>query len=103
LIVDSGYSLISWKALCPDSSSYKFEALSRQNIYYLPGAGVNQDRTIHPDHINDAIGGRHPKQILNVGYADGHVDNKKQEKLCPGFDEQGKPTNYSTWSTFKNR
>lgn len=102
-VADSGYALISWKSLSPYPALHRFEALARQDTYYLPGAEVNSFRSIHPDHADDASNGRHTKNIVNVGYADGHVDKTKPDKLMPDFDEQGNPANYSTWSTFKNR
>jgi prepilin-type N-terminal cleavage/methylation domain-containing protein/prepilin-type processing-associated H-X9-DG protein len=103
LTVDSGYSLISWKAIAPDPLAYRFEAPSRQNTYYLPGCGENGKRDIHPDHIEDALNGRHTWNRINIGYADGHVEKDKPNRLLPDFDEQGRPANYSMWSPVRSR
>lgn len=103
LAVDSGYSLISWKALAPDRLSYSFEAPARQNTYYLPGSVVNNERDIHADHREDALGGRHRWNRVNVGYADGHVAPERSGFLQPDFNEKGYPVNYSMWSPVRNR
>lgn len=103
LVVDSGYSLISWKALAPDPLRYKFEAPSRQNTYYLPGIELNREREIHPDHLEDAQNGRHRRQRVNIGYADGHVGKENASRLQPDFNDPDFPVNYSTWSSAKNR
>lgn len=103
LLVDSGYAITSWKALSTDPDLFPFECSSRQNTYYLPGAGVNQNRSIHPDHADDAIEGRNLKNRLNVSYADGRVDRKQPNELSPDFDKEGMPQGYSDWLGIRKR
>jgi prepilin-type N-terminal cleavage/methylation domain-containing protein/prepilin-type processing-associated H-X9-DG protein len=103
LVVDSGYALISWKALSPDPSVHKFEIPSRKNLYYLPGSVVNSRRNLHPDAEEDALDGRHTWGKVNIGYADGHTEKDRASRLQPDFDEQNNPVNYSMWSSVRNR
>lgn len=103
LATDSGYALISWKALSPYPSAHPFECTSRQDTYYLPGAELNQNRSIHADHVLDASAGRHLRNRINAAYADAHVEMIRSDKLIPDFDAQYKPVNYSGWFSVKNR
>ncbi|MBN1125354.1 MAG: prepilin-type N-terminal cleavage/methylation domain-containing protein [Sedimentisphaerales bacterium] len=80
LLVDSGYSLISWRAVA--SSEYvQFDNPFRLGAYYLPGLKSNGKRSILSEQRQDALGGRHPKQTVNVGYADGSVSRCNAESL----------------------
>ena len=84
LISDSGYSLLSWMAAV-DTGSPPFENPARVNSFYIPGLLLNQTRgelTGHPD----AIEGRHPGGMLNLGFADGHTDSRPAEFLGGGID-----------------
>ncbi|MCE5186850.1 MAG: prepilin-type N-terminal cleavage/methylation domain-containing protein [Planctomycetaceae bacterium] len=103
LVCDTGYALISWKSLSPEVSRSPFEFPARQNVYYLPGAQVNQSRIIHPDLLTDAVEGRHIMNKVNVGYADGHIDYQRPQTLSPDFDADGRPWRYFNWSSFKYR
>jgi prepilin-type N-terminal cleavage/methylation domain-containing protein/prepilin-type processing-associated H-X9-DG protein len=80
LLVDSGYSLIGWQhaakpvqALTPSQG-----ALATS---YVPGLSTNKDRELHPVQQADAIEGRHPNKTVNVGYVDGHVEQRKADDL----------------------
>ena len=97
LLMDSGYTLISWKALAPESL-YSFERLERQGSYYLPGAELNENRTINQIQQNDAVGGRHYSQKFNAVFVDGHVDSKNPSSVAPEFDAAGNISNSSFWS-----
>jgi len=87
LVVDSGYSLISWRAATnanlPDS---RFENTRREGAFYVPGLTLNKERfleeTISPAHEQDAIDGRHPNKTVNVGFADSHTAYLKADDLC---------------------
>lgn len=84
LISDSGYSLLSWMAAV-DTGSDSFENLARVNFSYIPGLALNQTRgglTGNPD----AIEGRHPGAMLNLGFVDGHTARRPAEFLGVGID-----------------
>jgi prepilin-type N-terminal cleavage/methylation domain-containing protein/prepilin-type processing-associated H-X9-DG protein len=76
LLMDSGYTLVSWKASVNSSTEPEFDIPKRISSYYLPGLGINRHRDIAPDQEEDAVKGRHNKYI-NVGLADGHVETVK--------------------------
>jgi prepilin-type processing-associated H-X9-DG protein len=79
LIVDSGYSLISWwhATDIPPVLPGK----SREDTSYVPGLRINANRYIWPGQEQDAINGRHPNKTVNVGFVDGHVEKRKAENL----------------------
>ncbi|MHB9069387.1 MAG: prepilin-type N-terminal cleavage/methylation domain-containing protein [Sedimentisphaerales bacterium] len=79
LIVDSGYSLISWQG-ATDAKVKPYETI-RERSFYVPGIKANSQRTLYPEHRNDAINGRHLRKTVNVGYADGHTKQLKAEEL----------------------
>ena len=101
LLMDSGYALISWKALAANSSLYPFENPDRQDVYYLPGAAINQQRlddgSIDEIQQDDAIKGRHSSGKFNTIFADGHVDRKRPSFVEPVFDADGNFLNCSSW------
>ncbi len=102
LLMDSGYALVSWKALATDSTIYPFERPGRQNSYYLPGATINEQRfedgTINEFQQDDAINGRHSAGKFNAVFADGHVGRKKPSSVEPVFDATGNILSNSPWS-----
>jgi prepilin-type N-terminal cleavage/methylation domain-containing protein/prepilin-type processing-associated H-X9-DG protein len=73
LVIDSGYSLISWwgvtNATAPDKP---FENTNREGCFYVPGAQINNGRTMFPGFESDALEGRHPNHTVNVVFTDGH-------------------------------
>jgi prepilin-type processing-associated H-X9-DG protein len=79
LVVDSGYSLISWwhATDIPPVLPGK----SREDTSYVPGLRINADRYLWPGQEQDAINGRHPNKTVNVGFVDGHADKVKAESL----------------------
>jgi prepilin-type N-terminal cleavage/methylation domain-containing protein/prepilin-type processing-associated H-X9-DG protein len=101
LLMDSGYALISWKALAPDITMYFFENSDRQDSYFLPGAPVNQSRyqngSINEMLRDDAVKGRHSSGRFNAVFADGHVDRTKPASVEPDFDAGGNFLNASYW------
>ncbi len=74
LLMDSGYALVSWKALLTDTAAYPFELTLRQDSFYVPGLKANQQRSIDPDQQTDAVNGRHSGNRINVTFVDGHVE-----------------------------
>lgn len=79
LIVDSGYSQISWQG-ATDAKVRPYETVRERSVY-IPGIKANSQRTLYPEHKNEAINGRHLGKTVNVGYADGHTKRLKAEEL----------------------
>jgi prepilin-type N-terminal cleavage/methylation domain-containing protein/prepilin-type processing-associated H-X9-DG protein len=80
LVLDSGYSLISWHAAIR-AVPQPFENPNRVSSFYLPGLSINKERTFLRGCEEDAIDGRHPHKTLNVGFVDGHVNRVKADDL----------------------
>lgn len=80
LVADSGYSLISWKGAATMSGN-RYENIRREGAFYVPGISINEDRVISQGFEDDAVGGRHPNRSVNIGFADGHSERVKAEKL----------------------
>ena len=80
LIVDSGYSLISWWHVT-NVPPVKLSNKIIEDAAYVPGLKINQERKLWPGQEQDAIDGRHPNKTINVGFVDGHVSRKKADDL----------------------
>jgi len=80
LIVDSGYSLISWWHVTDEPPVVLGNAVI-EDTAYIPGLDINKKRDLWPGQEEDAIDGRHPNKTVNVGFADGHVEKRKAESL----------------------
>ena len=87
LISDSGYSLLSWMAAVNTGTS-PFENPDRVNSFYIPGLSLNQSRSELMNNP-DAIGGRHLRGMLNIGFVDGHTDLRPADFLGAGIDYKG--------------
>jgi prepilin-type processing-associated H-X9-DG protein len=81
ILVDSGYSLISWKAATNADVDELYENKSREGAFYVPGMAINQERTFSSAFAQDALNGRHPGKSINAGFADGHVSRLKADEL----------------------
>lgn len=79
LISDSGYSLLSWLA-AGQTTEPVFENPNRIDLFYIPGLTLNQDRS-ELEGNSDAINGRHPNQMLNISFVDGHNQAYSAESL----------------------
>ena len=80
LIVDSGYAIISWQ----HAADVPPAALGNAHIEdtaYVPGLSINRQRQLLPEQKIDALYGRHPQMMVNVGFADGHVARTKADDL----------------------
>ena len=94
LVVDSGYSLISWQGVTnADVIPFDGMARGRDTSFYVPGVKINIQRGLNKE---DAIAGRHINKTVNVGYADGHARRIKAEELFV-YEENGVYTNLQTW------
>jgi len=80
LIVDSGYSLISWRH-ATDIPPIVLGNTIIEDTAYIPGLWINKQRDLWPGQEQDAIYGRHPNKTSNVGFADGHVSRTKADDL----------------------
>ena len=79
LIVDSGYSLISWWHATDYSPVSLVSGI--EDTAYIPGLWINKERNFWPGQEQDAINGRHPNKTVNVGFADGHTSRKRADDL----------------------
>jgi prepilin-type N-terminal cleavage/methylation domain-containing protein/prepilin-type processing-associated H-X9-DG protein len=75
LVLDSGYALICWWQATGKPPVTLGNLIA--DTSYVPGLDINKDRLLRPGQVTDAVGGRHPKKTVNVGFADGHCDRKK--------------------------
>jgi len=80
LIVDSGYSIISWWHAA-DVPPVSLNKSNIEDTAYVPGLKINKDRDLKPGQDQDAKDGRHPNKTVNVGFVDGHVARKKADDL----------------------
>ena len=81
LIIDSGYSVISWWH-ATDIPPEPFEGSKGEDTGYVPGLPINKDKNnLMLDQKEDAEDGRHSNKTVNVGFADGHIDRKKADDL----------------------
>lgn len=99
LIVDSGYSLISWWHVTdvppiPLGSTIEDAA-------YVPGLEINKKKDLWPSQEWDAIDGRHPNKTVNVGFADGHVSRKKANDLFVEKTDTGYKNRFPLWWPIK--
>jgi prepilin-type processing-associated H-X9-DG protein len=80
LIVDSGYSIISWWHAA-DEPPVILGNTPIEDTAYIPGLKINKDRNLRLGQEGDAIHGRHPNKTVNVGFVDGHVSRTKADDL----------------------
>ncbi|MHC5060207.1 MAG: type II secretion system protein [Planctomycetota bacterium] len=80
LVLDSGYSLISWQGVT-NADVQPFENPMRAGAFYVPGLVINKERTISPEFESDALDGRHPNRTVNVVFADGHSARLRADDL----------------------
>jgi prepilin-type processing-associated H-X9-DG protein len=99
LIVDSGYSIISWW-YAADVPPEPLSAGRGENSAYIPGLGINAKRKkkLLPDQQRDAVGGRHPSRTVNIGYADGHAKAAKAQDLFVRKMSEGYTNEIPLWS-----
>lgn len=79
LIVDSGYSIITWWH-ATDEPPVSL-GCTIEDTAYIPGLSINDARSLWPGQEQDAINGRHPNKSVNVGYVDGHISRVKADDL----------------------
>ena len=79
LIVDCGYSMITWWHAA-DIPPHALGPMM-EDTAYIPGLKINGEKELWPGQKDDAINGRHLNKTVNVGFADGHVERKKADEL----------------------
>ncbi len=79
LVLDSGYALICWWQATGQPPVTLGNLIA--DTAYVPGLDINNDRVLLAGQAIDAIGGRHPKKMVNVGFADGHGESRKAQDL----------------------
>jgi prepilin-type N-terminal cleavage/methylation domain-containing protein/prepilin-type processing-associated H-X9-DG protein len=94
-LVDSGYTLISWRGASDSGASY-YEIATRANRFYIPGMNINQTRAISPYALDDAIKGRHSDKRINAAYIDGHAEIIPAESLFAEEQPNGTYINRET-------
>jgi prepilin-type processing-associated H-X9-DG protein len=95
LIVDSGYSLISWWHVTDVPPMPLGSTI--EDAAYVPGLEINKDKNLWPGQEWDALNGRHPNKTVNVGFADGHVSRKKADDLFVEKTETGYKNRIPLW------
>ena len=71
LIVDSGYTMISWWHVT-NVPPVALDSDSIEDNAYVPGLSINKDK---------GLWRRHPSKTVNVGFADGTVAQRKADDL----------------------
>ena len=79
LIIDSGYSMISWWHVTDIPPVLLGSTI--EDTAYIPGLQINKEKTLWPGQEWDAINGRHPNKTVNVGFMDGHISRQKANDL----------------------
>lgn len=97
LTVDSGYALINWwhVTLYPPEPLYP---MFIEDTSYIPGMGINSEKTIWQGQELDAIDGRHPSRTVNVGFVGGHVERMKADELQVKKTQGQYLNRYPLWS-----
>jgi prepilin-type N-terminal cleavage/methylation domain-containing protein/prepilin-type processing-associated H-X9-DG protein len=78
LIMDSGYTLMSWKAAIGNKGRL-YENIRREKYFYIPGLKINKQREISNECLKDANFGRHSNKSVNIAFVDMHVENRKAD------------------------
>jgi len=95
LVVDSGYSVIGWwhatdvPPAPPGSTG--------EDMAYIPGLKINEDKNLPPYLKPDAEKGRHPGKTVNAGFADGHSSLTKAEDLFVEKSDDGYTNRTPLW------
>jgi prepilin-type N-terminal cleavage/methylation domain-containing protein/prepilin-type processing-associated H-X9-DG protein len=101
LILDSGYSMISWWHVT-DVPPATLVGSINENTAYVPGLEINKEKTLWPDQEQEAHNGRHPNKTVNVGFTDGRIERKKAEELFVENTNDVYKNCYPLWQPNKN-
>lgn len=97
LIVDSGYSIISWW-YATDIPPVTLDKRNIEDTAYVPGLKINKGRNLKSGQEDDANNGRHPNKKVNIGFTDGHVARKKADDLFVEKDADTYKNKIPLWS-----
>jgi prepilin-type N-terminal cleavage/methylation domain-containing protein/prepilin-type processing-associated H-X9-DG protein len=96
LLMDSGYTLISWRAAVENNDRI-YENRDREEHFYVPGLSINTKRNISNRCLDDANFGRHLNRRINIAFVDLHVESRKSDDVLVE-EENGEYSNLSlTW------
>jgi prepilin-type N-terminal cleavage/methylation domain-containing protein/prepilin-type processing-associated H-X9-DG protein len=101
LILDCGYSMISWWHVTDVPPATVVGSVNENNAY-VPGLEINKEKPLWPDQEQDAHDGRHPNKTVNVGFADGRIDSKKAIELFVEKTNDGYRNSYPLWQAVKS-
>lgn len=96
LIVDSGYSMISWWH-ATDAPPVLLGNTIIEDAAYIPGLRINRERDLWPGQEWDAIRGRHPNQTVNIGFVDGHTRRIRADDLFVEKTNDGYKNLHPLW------
>ncbi|MHC4466521.1 MAG: hypothetical protein ACYSYW_08195, partial [Planctomycetota bacterium] len=86
LLMDSGYTLISWKAAV-ENGDHIYENARREEYFYVPGLEINKQRNISNECLRDANLGRHSNKSVNIAFVDMHFENRKADDFLVQQDD----------------
>ena len=95
LLVDSGYSMISWWHVTDNPPEPQGSLI--EDALYVPGLWVNQEKNLWPGSEDDAIHGRHANKTVNIGFADGHFTREKADNLFVEKTGETYTNKYPLW------
>ena len=98
LLIDSGYALINWWQVA-DAPPQRLSNNNIEDASYVPGLKINTKRELWPGQEKDAIYGRHINKMVNIGFADGHVECRKADDVLVQKQDQQYKNNFPLWST----
>ena len=79
MILDAGYATICWWQAA-DRPPLPL-GRSHEELSYVPGLGINTERSVWYSLKDDAVHGRHGDKTVQIGFADGHVTPQQAETL----------------------
>ncbi|UCC98732.1 MAG: prepilin-type N-terminal cleavage/methylation domain-containing protein [Phycisphaerales bacterium] len=97
LIVDSGYAITSWWHAA-DVPPVPLINGRGEETAYIPGLEINKLRSLLPGQEQDAIDGRHPNKVVNIGFGDNHVSTTKAGYLLVEKTPDGYMNKSPLWS-----
>ncbi len=65
---------------------------------YIPGLEINEERDLLVGQLQDAINGRHPNKMVNMGFADGHISRTKADSLLVEKTSDGYKNRRPFWA-----
>jgi len=97
LIVDSGYSIISWWHAV-DVPPESLDSGRGEDTAYIPGLEINKSKNLVAGQEHDAMEGRHPNKTINVGFGDNHVNTLQAHDLLVEKTGDGYVNKSPLWS-----